>query len=346
MQQQAPPGWYPDHADAAAVRYWDGHQWTGHQAPAQGSGAHGYAQPHHPGYSTPGPGGYGTAPHQTPPPRQRRTGLIIAVVTIAVVLAVAGFFGVRFFWADDSTTEADAEEATSEDGTVEGSSDADDETDGEEIEGLPPEAIADLTEIPIGDPLQVELPPGETWSGLFSVAEEGIIIFQLWSEFDAVDWAIEVYTVSGSSLATFEGEPGLDFVDGGFVTGIDMEAGDYVVRVSSNDVAETVGFGLSIQPPPRSIQPGDEEAVLIEGYGYIAREVEITESGLYYAQASFTEQYPIMTLVDADGEIIETATSGEPDAVLDVELEPGRYLLMIAKVDNAATDEVIFHVGP
>lgn len=357
--QQVPPGWYPDPAGAAAVRYWDGHQWTSHLAPAQGSGAHahaqhpdhGYGQPQHPGYGTPGPGGYGTPPPQTPPLRQRRTGLMIAVVTVAVVLAVAGFFGVRHFWLDDSPTEADAEEATSENGTEEDSPDADDETDGgqtedHETEGLPPEEIADLAEIPIGDPLQTELPPGEVWSGLFSVADEGIIHFQVWSEFDAVDWTIEVYTASGSSLAMFEGEPGLDFIDGGFATGMDMEAGDYVVRVSSNDVAETVSFGLLIQPPPRSIEPGHDEAVLIEGYRYIARELEITESGLYYAQASFNEEYPIMTLVDADGDVVLTVTSQEPDAVLDVELEPGRYLLLITKVDNAATDEVLFHVGP
>ncbi|MDM7830095.1 DUF2510 domain-containing protein [Cellulomonas edaphi] len=26
----APAGWYPDHANAARLRYWDGERWTGY----------------------------------------------------------------------------------------------------------------------------------------------------------------------------------------------------------------------------------------------------------------------------------------------------------------------------
>ena len=28
-----PPGWYDDEADAALLRYWDGHRWSPHTAP-------------------------------------------------------------------------------------------------------------------------------------------------------------------------------------------------------------------------------------------------------------------------------------------------------------------------
>jgi hypothetical protein len=36
-----PPGWYPDYANPHQLRYWDGHQWTGHTH---------VRPPAHPGY--------------------------------------------------------------------------------------------------------------------------------------------------------------------------------------------------------------------------------------------------------------------------------------------------------
>jgi uncharacterized membrane protein YhaH (DUF805 family) len=39
------PGWYPDPANAAALRYWDGAQWTAHQAAGAGAGAGAGAYP-------------------------------------------------------------------------------------------------------------------------------------------------------------------------------------------------------------------------------------------------------------------------------------------------------------
>jgi hypothetical protein len=37
-EPKAPAGWFPDPGAAAALRYWDGRQWTGHTTPAPGPG--------------------------------------------------------------------------------------------------------------------------------------------------------------------------------------------------------------------------------------------------------------------------------------------------------------------
>ena len=35
-----PPGWYDDEADAALLRYWDGHRWSPHTAPKAAPQSH------------------------------------------------------------------------------------------------------------------------------------------------------------------------------------------------------------------------------------------------------------------------------------------------------------------
>ncbi len=37
-EPRAPAGWFPDPGASAALRYWDGQQWTGHTTPAPGPG--------------------------------------------------------------------------------------------------------------------------------------------------------------------------------------------------------------------------------------------------------------------------------------------------------------------
>ena len=40
---QQPPGWYPNPADAAQLRWWDGNAWTDHTAPRGGWSQPGWA---------------------------------------------------------------------------------------------------------------------------------------------------------------------------------------------------------------------------------------------------------------------------------------------------------------
>ena len=104
----APAGWYPDPSGANSQRYWDGHQWTEHLAPAIPD-AGWYPNPENPGQQrywdgtrwssevmptgpglfapTPGPGmaGWGARPPEAPRGRRFPRAVLIALVALLVV---------------------------------------------------------------------------------------------------------------------------------------------------------------------------------------------------------------------------------------------------------------------
>ena len=117
------PGWYDDPQDVNALRYWDGQGWTPHRerklvsrpapqpiAPPPTVPPPSPSPPPPPPSSTAGQAQWPppTSPAgqvQSPPPggggprRSRTPIVVVAVIVTAAVLAVAGVFGYKYFFA-------------------------------------------------------------------------------------------------------------------------------------------------------------------------------------------------------------------------------------------------------
>ncbi len=76
-----PPGWYPDNADPALQRWWDGAQWTTHTAAAAPGGPRDLS------------GGYGYGAGPEPVSSQNNT-----MATLALILSIGSFAGLIVPW--------------------------------------------------------------------------------------------------------------------------------------------------------------------------------------------------------------------------------------------------------
>ncbi|MGC0252414.1 DUF2510 domain-containing protein [Pseudactinotalea sp. Z1748] len=307
---------------------------------AGGYGAAGYGHST-PGYGQPGdgsappPGGGPPGPGDQP---KSKTGILIAIIAVVVVL-LAGliFLGVRLFGSDG----ADPEPTTVPTGEPTG------EPTEEPIEEPTEEPTDEPTEEPdgggadvdggqfeIGDVVAGSIEVGQTWSGMMTVETEGVFVIDAIRGEQDPDLTLRVLDSSGNQVAYNDDRGGsLTSIIGGHnfdpYLALGLEAGDYTVEVGTWSDADGGQFELfagEIAP----LEPGQEMTADLDAHSYVARALVVEEAGEYTVNATAEEWEAAIALFTADGTSYTLEDPQESEASLTANLEPGSYAFVIA----------------